>query len=169
MMLKPFLDNDYDLLIRWINSAELNYLWGGPTFEYPLTLEKITEHCSKPEVNPYIFFVGEKKVGFVELYKVSKDHCRICRVFIANEFRGQGLSNIMLNALMSKAKKQFNYSKLSLAVFAHNAPAIACYESLGFEVVTMESGSRFYNGESWDLLRMEKRIKCCIPSMPTRN
>jgi RimJ/RimL family protein N-acetyltransferase len=158
MILKPFLSSDYELLIRWISSAELNYLWGGPTLEYPITREQITEHCAKPEVNPYVLIVDGKEAGFVELYQVSDRHYRICRVFIANEFRGQGLSTIMLKVLISKAKEEFDCSGLSLAVFAHNAPAIACYESLGFKVVTREEGSLSYNGESWDLLRMEKSL-----------
>lgn len=156
MILTPFSRNEYELLIRWISSEELNYLWGGPTFDYPLTREQISEHCAKPETNPYILVVDGKEAGFVELYRISEGHFRICRVFIADEFRGRGLSTVMLNALISKAKKEFHCSRLSLAVYAHNAAAIACYKSLGFEVTATESGSISYNGETWDLLRMEK-------------
>ncbi|WED23249.1 GNAT family N-acetyltransferase [Vibrio sp. JC009] len=158
MTLTNFTDDNYDLLIRWINSEELNYLWGGPTFEFPLTREQLSEHFGKPEVTPYIFVVDDKQAGFVERYKVSEDHYRICRVFIADEFRGQSLSSIMLRALISNVKEIPGCTRLSLAVYAHNTAAIACYKSLGFEIIATESGSISCNGETWDLLRMAMKI-----------
>ncbi|WP_375750766.1 GNAT family N-acetyltransferase [Vibrio sp. HN007] len=158
MKLVHFSEQYYDILIQWIDSEKLNYLWGGPHFQFPLTLEQISVHCAKPEVYPYVLVVEGKNAGYVELFKVSEDHYRICRVFIAKEFRGKGLSTSMLEALISKAKEQLNCTRLSLAVFTHNAPAIACYKSLGFEVVKTENNRVTFEGESWDLYRMERSI-----------
>ncbi|HGS4580407.1 TPA: GNAT family N-acetyltransferase, partial [Vibrio cholerae] len=54
MNLEEFQESDFDLLIKWIDSDELNYLWGGPAYVFPLTYEQIHSHCSKAEVFPYL-------------------------------------------------------------------------------------------------------------------
>ncbi|EOG1965261.1 GNAT family N-acetyltransferase, partial [Vibrio cholerae] len=88
MNLEEFQESDFDLLIKWIDSDELNYLWGGPVYVFPLTYEQIHSHCSKAEVFPYLLKVNGRHAGFVELYKVTDEQYRICRVFISNAYRG---------------------------------------------------------------------------------
>ncbi|HCJ7061350.1 TPA: GNAT family N-acetyltransferase, partial [Vibrio cholerae] len=39
MNLEEFQESDFDLLIKWIDSDELNYLWGCPAYVFPLTYE----------------------------------------------------------------------------------------------------------------------------------
>ncbi|MBO0170255.1 GNAT family N-acetyltransferase [Vibrio parahaemolyticus] len=158
MELRAFEKEDYDLLISWIDSEKLNYLWGGPKFEFPLSFEQISRHCSQPEVLPFIFVVSEESAGYVELVKVSDFHFRICRVFVANDFRGQGISKKMLGQLIKLAKEKYNTSVLSLAVFEQNLVAKSCYESLGFSVTSVENSTRSFDGEAWVLLRMERRL-----------
>ncbi|EPW5431755.1 GNAT family N-acetyltransferase, partial [Vibrio cholerae] len=77
---------------------------------------------------------------------------------ISNAYRGQGLSKSMLMLLIDKARLDFSATKLSLGVFEQNTVARKCYESLGFEVVSTEIGTRAFNGKLWDLVRMEKRL-----------
>ncbi|WP_341851258.1 GNAT family N-acetyltransferase [Vibrio vulnificus] len=158
MNLEEFQESDFDQLIEWIDSDELNYLWGGPAYVFPLTYEQIHAHCSKAEVFPYLLKVNGRHAGFVELYKVTDEQYRICRVFISNAYRGQGLSKLMLMLLIDKARLDFSATKLSLGVFEQNTVARKCYESLGFEVVSTEIGTRSFNGKLWDLVRMEKRL-----------
>lgn len=158
MQLREFVEKDQQLLINWIDSEQLNYLWGGPSFSYPLTNEQITTHCNKPEVFPFLFTSENSAVGYVELYKMSPDHYRICRVFVANEYRGKGISTHMLSDLIEFAHSQFNAKRLSLAVFEHNKAAIRCYRGLGFQTTLKESNIRSFNGVAWDLLSMEKQL-----------
>ncbi|HAS3166176.1 TPA: GNAT family N-acetyltransferase, partial [Vibrio cholerae] len=101
--------------------------------------------------------VKGRHAGFVELYKVTDEQYRICRVFISNAYRGQGLSKSMLMLLIDKARLDFSATKISLGVFEQNTVARKCYESLGFEVVSTEISTRAFNGKLWDLVRMEKR------------
>ncbi|WP_146490139.1 GNAT family N-acetyltransferase [Vibrio sp. T20] len=158
MELRAFEKEDYELLINWIDSDKLNYLWGGPKFEFPLNLEQISRHCSQPEVLPFIFVVSGVNAGYVELFKVDESHFRICRVFVSNDFRGQGISKKMLGQLVELAKEEYTTNVLSLAVFEQNTVARNCYESLGFSVTSSEVGTRSFEGEEWGLLRMEKRL-----------
>ena len=158
MDLEVFTGNDFEQLISWISSDELNYLWGGPAYSYPLTYEQIATHCNQSEVMPFIFKVAGQNAGFIELFHVSDKHYRICRVFISNEYRGQGLSKEMVESVVVKAQADFGCEIISLAVFDHNVIAKNCYKSLGFNVVTTELGTRSYKGKEWDLVRMEKRL-----------
>ena len=164
MLLECFLENNFEQLIVWIDSDELNYLWGGPAYQFPLTADQIQEHCTKPEVHPFMFTVNGKPAGFVELYQVSDSECRICRVFISPTFRGKNLGTEMLKLLVMKAKEQYKCQLLTLGVFSHNQAAILCYEKLGFISFTVEKNSREFNGESWDLIRMQKSYNTYEPS-----
>ncbi|EKO3802634.1 GNAT family N-acetyltransferase [Vibrio harveyi] len=155
MELRAFEKEDYELLISWIDSDKLNYLWGGPKFEFPLSFEEISRHCSQPEVLPFIFVVSEESTGYVELFKVDESHFRICRVFVSNRFRGQGISKQMLGQLIDLAKEKYTASVISLAVFEQNTVARNCYESLGFSVTSYEVGTRSFECEEWSLLHME--------------
>jgi len=158
MELRAFEKEDYELLIGWIDSDKLNYLWGGPKFEFPLNFEQISRHCTQPEVLPFIFVVSGGNAGYIELFKVAESHFRICRVFVSNGFRGQGLSKQMLGQLIELAKEKYTTNVLSLAVFEQNTVARNCYESLGFSVTSYEVGTRSFEGEDWGLLHMEKRL-----------
>jgi len=158
-MLRAFEKYDYPLLISWINSEELNRLWGSTTYSFPLTEQSIAKHCSKAEISAFLLLVDGKEAGFAELCHVSQGHYRICRVFIADMFRGKGLSEVMLTELICLAENEHNCTELSLRVFAHNRAAIACYHSLGFITKSIEKGVSVLEGEQWDLLLMHKYLK----------
>ena len=158
MKLRVFDKADYDTLIQWIDSEKLNYQWGGPNFAFPLDHHQLSSHCAKPEVLPFIFVSGSLRVGYVELFKVTESNFRICRVFVSSNFRGQGISKIMLTQLIELSRTRYFATQLSLAVFEHNRVARRCYEALGFNVTSRERGTRSYDGVVWDLLRMEKRL-----------
>lgn len=123
MELRTFKKEDYELLIGWIDSAKLNYQWGGSSFQFPLDSVQIDQHCSQPEVFPFIFTVSGLSAGYVELFKVSESHFRICRVLISNNFRGQGISKLMLGQLIELAEEKYGARSLSLAVFKRNIVA----------------------------------------------
>lgn len=158
MELRAFKKEDHDVLIKWIDSVKLNYQWGGPTFEFPLDSVQISKHCSQTKVFPFIFVISGKSAGYVELFKVSASHFRVCRVFISGSFRGKGASKLMLGQLVELAREKYSASLLSLAVFERNLVARNCYESLGFTVTSRENSSRSFDGQIWGLLRMEKRL-----------
>ncbi|GLT17726.1 N-acetyltransferase [Vibrio zhanjiangensis] len=157
MDLRAFNTKDYNLLIQWIDCEKLNYQWGGPNFNFPLDRIQIHEHCSQTNVFPFIFVVEGTEAGFVELFKVSGTHFRICRVFVPEHFRGQGIAKLMLKQLIALAKEKYQAEMLSLVVFNTNKTAKRCYESLGFVETSLEKGKRSWDGQVWDLITMEMR------------
>ncbi|WP_413283191.1 GNAT family N-acetyltransferase [Vibrio sp. MA40-2] len=154
----PFGSEHFHLLLKWIDSDALNYLWGGPQFKYPLTEKQLHQHYSQQQALPFLFVVQDKPVGFIELYKMSSSQYRICRVFIHPEHQAKGYSIIMLKLVMKMAINRYKLNVFTLSVFAHNKAAIACYKKLGFEQKELIKGSRFFNGQAWDLIKMVKNV-----------
>ena len=156
MELEAFEHKDYGQLTAWIDSEKLCYLWGGPAYKYPLNFRQIEAHCKQSQVFPFLFTIKNNPVGFVELYQVSVIESRICRVFISPEYRGLNFARTMLQLLIEKAKVDYDVNLLTLGVFSHNKSAISCYEKLGFVEFEKITNYLSFNGEDWDLSRMEK-------------
>ena len=158
MALTQFHINDYQQLVDWIDSPELNYLWGGPKFTFPLDYSQIDAHVSLPQCQAFFYLHNGERAGYVELFEVDEHIARICRVFIHPSFRGHGIAKKMLVELIEIAKQQ-HYTKFSLCVFSQNIAAIRCYESLGFVETKREQGTRVFNGQSWELIYMDLKLE----------
>lgn len=155
-MLKPFTEQDAEQLIQWISSERLSCLWGAGSFSFPLTQQQIKQHCQRSDIFPFQFIDDGVAIGYCELFRVSTKHYRICRVLIAEEWRGNGFGKVMLNQLIDKAKTEMACKKVSLSVFEQNDAARNCYRSLGFKCVIMEKGRYQFHGEEWNLIHMER-------------
>lgn len=158
MSLIPFDSSHYGVLIDWIHSAQLNYLWGGDCYQFPLTKQQLEAHCAKQAVFPFLLMYEGSSAGYVELYQESTDCLRICRVFIAPQYRGEGLAKKMLTMLIEYAHEHFSAHELRLGVFEHNDVARRCYQSLGFKVDAVEQGTRSFGGETWNLVLMSRVV-----------
>ncbi|WP_028022001.1 GNAT family N-acetyltransferase [Enterovibrio calviensis] len=157
MELVPFGENDAAQLCAWIPDATTNVQWGGPTFSFPVTPEQICTHIARDEVRPFLLIHNREALGYIELFRVSDNEYRLCRVLIASPAnRGKGLGRRLVELALEKARLISNVYKVSLAVFAHNTAAISCYSSLGFIVSPEQTKTRISNGETWTLLRMER-------------
>ncbi|MGF1731743.1 GNAT family N-acetyltransferase [Photobacterium kasasachensis] len=155
MYLARFSEDDYEKLISWVPNEAFNYLWGGPVYSFPLTIEQIHGHVSKPEVNPFVLLDNDNVIGYIELHRESVSVYRLCRVLIASESdRGKGYGKRLVALALDYALDTLKAKKVTLAVFEHNDRAISCYQSLGFTVTAKETGLRSFNGESWNLLYM---------------
>lgn len=159
MTLVPFQEQDFQILINWISTAELNYQWGGPNYSFPLTSEQIKVHCSRPDIHAYLFCVDNQKAGYVELREMNTGCVRFCRVFISNDFKGQGLAKVMLTLAMNKAVKELSCHTLSLSVFKDNVAALNLYKILGFKPIATEREDEFKFGKTWVAVEMEKRMQ----------
>ncbi len=157
MVLKPFLTQDFPQLIQWIDSAELNYLWGGPAFDYPLTSKQLSTHLAQSQVSAYLFKDAEEAVGYVELFEQSFFCARVCRVFVAKSHRGKGVAQSMMQALFTIGKDR-GYTQLNLCVFANNHSALTCNQLLGFNEDSRELGTRQFEGKNWELVYMSKEL-----------
>jgi RimJ/RimL family protein N-acetyltransferase len=158
MELTPFKSTDYQLLVDWIESTHFNYQWGGPAYTFPLTIEQITAHCANREIFPFLFHSQGQIAGYAEFRKMPDGSCRICRVLILKDHRGNGLASEMLRLVIKEAKMETHCTKFSLSVFEHNTTAISLYKSLGFKVLSTEIRPETVCGKTWVAVEMEARL-----------
>ncbi len=82
-------------------------------------------------------FVGDKCIAIggidIDRYLEGNDGSvgRVRHIYVAKEYRGQGLSKIIMNLIIEHAKKYFKLLRLSTS----NPIACHLYDSLGFQKV----------------------------------
>lgn len=159
MKLVSFSQEDMDVLINWVHSAEFNHLWGGDRFTFPLDKSQLSKHLTSEEVTPLILHEDGQRLGYIELFRESATTYRLCRVLIGeSSSRGKGHGRRMVELAIEYARTQLNAEHLKLTVFEHNNKARRCYESLGFVVNRREKGFKAANGEIWTALYMKKSL-----------
>jgi ribosomal protein S18 acetylase RimI-like enzyme len=67
-------------------------------------------------------------------------------VFLAEPYRGQGLGRQAMQALEERAR-EMGLARLSLHVFADNAPARGLYQALGYEVKSLNMSKTLAPGD----------------------
>ncbi|MGF1761801.1 GNAT family N-acetyltransferase [Aliivibrio kagoshimensis] len=155
MQFLTFQPKDYSLLIDWIDSAECNLLWGGPKYQYPLTLEQISSFLSNDDVRPMVLTRDDTMVGYIELFRVSDDEYRLCRVLVVDKnSRGKGYGKQLVQRSVDYIREHFAAKSVSLAVFEHNQSAVGCYQSLGFISEKTEQYQPEFMDKPWPLLHM---------------
>ena len=155
MQFVTFQLKDYSLLIDWIDSAECNLLWGGPKYQYPLTLEQISDCLCNDDVTPMVLTLDDTVVGYIELFRVSDSEYRLCRVLIVDRnSRGKGYGKQLVQRAVDYIKASSAVTTISLAVFEHNHSALSCYQSIGFLSAKVEQYQSEFCEEPWVLHHM---------------
>jgi RimJ/RimL family protein N-acetyltransferase len=137
--LETFGRADFDRLLGWIGSTEELMLWAGPIFRWPLDkaqLERYLVAAGGPEPSRLIWRAvdGGEVVGHVELNAIERTHrsATLSRVLVRPGLRGRGTGTAMVRRALAVAFDELALHRVDLLVFDFNAPAIACYERLGF-------------------------------------
>ena len=162
--LEPFTEKDIERLIHWIPTEKEMLLWGGLSFQYPLTQKQLVRHVQLAKSMPgsHYLFKGilaetQEVVGHCELTSVNRLHGlgRISRVLIGNpDKRSQGLGKAMLFQLLQFAFDDLNLHRIDLGVFDFNKRAIACYDHLGFQLEGVMREARRFQNEYWNICVM---------------
>ncbi|WP_070966780.1 GNAT family N-acetyltransferase [Vibrio sonorensis] len=154
MKLIEFEKKDIPILQNWIDTEELCYQWAGPNFSFPLSELQIARHIADPDNNAFLLLDGDQVLGYAELNNKGEQTYRICRVFVSLDHRGKGISKHLIQAIKSLGENEYRAKKITLAVFEHNKPALACYSSLGFRIVKRVQNSVQIGEQYWHKLEM---------------
>ncbi|MGJ9459836.1 GNAT family N-acetyltransferase [Oceanobacillus sp. CF4.6] len=142
IQLEFFETSDFQQLINWIETPELLLQWGGPAFDFPLTvnqLEKYIENANCDNSDTLVYKVIDKEteavIGHISLGKIDRKNrsARIGKVLVGNEnVRGKGIGEQMIKEILQIAFDDLCLHRISLGVYDFNVPAISCYEKVGF-------------------------------------
>jgi RimJ/RimL family protein N-acetyltransferase len=156
--LEKFTTSDFPQLLAWIDSYEtLVQFAGASTFEFPVTENQLQSYCDKTDrqIFKVIHLADNKNIGHAELLFLGEGKARICRVLIGDKnYRGLGIGQAIIEALVTKAYGELQMSYLELNVYDWNISAIKCYEKVGFRINLDEVKYSEFEGKKWKALNM---------------
>jgi RimJ/RimL family protein N-acetyltransferase len=102
-------------------------------------------------------------VGVTVLYREPrmKSHHKafIFGMYVAPEYRGQGIGRALLEAAVSRARQLPDLRQLTLTVVASNQAAYSLYKSCGFETFGLERGAVEIDGNTYDVAYMTRQLE----------
>lgn len=151
--LRPFIQNDYPVLLSWIPTVEALFPFTGGRMPWPLTGHDLAERAHHPEIFAWTAMSAadpHKDVGHLEIVRTSPTAGRFSRVLIEPRSRGKRLARELINAGLDSARA-LGLERIDLNVFIGNEPAIRTYSSVGFRMLGV-------NPEHPSMLQMTLRL-----------
>ncbi len=132
--LREFTENDFNLLVSWVDSAESLMEFAGTNIKYPLNK---LQFFGELEENNWRAFAVEnllngEVIGHAQI-KVLDNSVHLGRIIIASEnLRGKGYGKALVRSLLDLGIRKLNKSIATLFVLESNNRAINCYKRAGF-------------------------------------
>jgi RimJ/RimL family protein N-acetyltransferase len=143
--LEKFEEQDFEQLIKWINTEALMINWSGSLFRFPLTTESLKwyiedtndfEH-SDAFVYKAIDTETDKTIGHISLGGLSRKNnsARINRVLVGNDAeKNKGYCHQMVNEVLKIGFNHLKLHRISLGLYDENIAALNCYKKSGFVI-----------------------------------
>lgn len=135
-------------------------VWG--TLQTPLMPVAMREHRFDPTDLNSRHLVAEVKgqvVGSISLHRDPyhrRGHTAGLGMAVHDDHAGRGVGRAMMAAVIDLAENWWNIRRLELNVYADNVPAIALYESFGFEREGLHRAYAWRDGAYVDSLSMAR-------------
>lgn len=135
-------------------------VWG--TLQTPLMSVAMREHRFDPTDLNSRHLVAEVKgrvVGSISLHRDPyhrRGHTAGLGMAVHDDHAGRGVGRAMMAAVIDLAENWWNIRRLELNVYADNVPAIALYESFGFEREGLHRAYAWRDGAYVDSLSMAR-------------
>ena len=98
-------------------------------------LENLPGRYAVPTGRLFLALAGEKVGGCIALRKIDDEICEMKRLFVREDFRGEGLGKALIEWLIEEARK-IGYKKMRLDTLPGKMPrAVKLYESYGFRQI----------------------------------
>lgn len=118
------LDKDFIFLCKKLESFQYNLI--------PALREKgytLTDNLG--EITGFVLYIDKKPIGSIGLKKVSDEVCEIVRVFVCEEYRGNGYAKKLFEKVENLIK-ELNYKKAEMVAWCDAKPALMLYKKLGY-------------------------------------
>lgn len=140
----------------WFSSPQALAQWGGTGLSFPLDAEQIEAMLVEtrgPLPGRLVFcgLIGEDVVAHAQLVlDRTNGIARLAHFGIAPDHRGKGLARPFLAEVFARLEEAGDFPRLELNVYTFNTPAIALYESIGFEREGVRRSSVKVGDARWD-------------------
>lgn len=150
--------------LRPAKNSDAGAIWAlisGVLLEYGIVADRATtdQDLTDVEVNYersggvfLVLMAGETLVGTVALSRKSDFICELCRMYVAADYRGQGLGRMLMETALCQATER-SFSEIRLSTAAVLKEALGLYRSAGFAPIAVPLTSKNCN------LVMSKRLK----------
>lgn len=131
------LDKDFKMLCEQLEEFQFNMI--------PILREKdysLTKDLDK--VTGFVLYDNKKPIGSIGLKKSSDDTCEIVRVFVSEDYRGNGYAGMLFEKVETLAK-ELGFKNAELVAWCDAKSALRFYEKMGF-VKSEEKISEWYGG-----------------------
>lgn len=98
---------------------------------YDLELQHLEEKYGLPEGRLYLLIAEGQTAGCIGLRKIDETRCEMKRLYIRPQFRGKGLSKMLVERVITDAER-IGYHYMLLDTLPFLKEAIALYEKYGF-------------------------------------
>lgn len=154
--LRPFLKNDFEKLISWVDREETMVQFAGTYFSFPLTGKQLERYLEDKNRLVYKVVLATTKmvIGHAEIF-LNYPTATLCRILIGEKrYRGKGIGQEIVNSLLEISFNQLGATRAILNVYDWNINAIRCYEKVGFAIDREKVKSIAVNGQTWTALNM---------------
>jgi len=154
--LEPFLEEDFDRFISWIESEEQLIQFAGPIFSYPLSRDQLTAYIGSDKRRVYrvrLISSGDI-IGHCEL-NFQNSIPRLSRILIGlKQLRNKGIGRHIVTQLLNNIFSSTEFDRVDLSVFDWNLNAIASYSKVGFQINKGLETSMVVGDKTWSAYNM---------------
>ena len=134
--LKQATPDDLKVVMAWVHDPEQLRLWGGPKLSWPLKSVALWREMEAEAFPPYALMEdGNYLAGFGQILLREPGTAHLGRIILSPERRGRGLGRVLVEKLIAKGTELYHPQRFTLNVYRRNLPAVATYQSIGFEVL----------------------------------
>ena len=139
--LRPMEEKDLDLTFTWRNDSGV---LKNATTSNPISKEEHDAMFLYNNAIKLIFEVDAVSVGFVSFSRDPDAPVGEWAFHLGEEFRGHGLSEMMLKMALYYIKMEEGYTEITSTVLTHNDISIYLHQKLGFEYTGTKNNMNEY-------------------------
>jgi ribosomal protein S18 acetylase RimI-like enzyme len=161
-MIRPYRDEDFPFLEKWITDPFLLFQVAGPSWTYPITREQISAHqLHNPNKQLYVGLNDAgQPVAFGEIIHGEIHSPRLGRLLVGDpNLRSQGIGRQFIQDLLEECRRLHAPEAICLFVLETNLNAYSLYKKLGFIESTATIPDMEWNGEKFRVIKMVLPLK----------